>query len=215
MGTVDHSPALNRPCLRAWTQLTYFLSFSLSSVFSLHFALSRSFYFAHCPKRQRQKFQTDPRASHVCEIFCPWIIGRKTWRNLTEFSRDIPKNVRRWKMKAIACYEWGGGEKSVNGFPTLEKNPFGVARQLFAGTVGAFDLRRSGTYQTTASIIINGNRTFVGEKGEEKAGGWSHLVDGPRRVSASLEMTWPQLSRIGGFFSVACCRRIGQVNREW
>ena len=32
MGTVgtnavDHSPALNRPCLRAWTQLTYFLSF--------------------------------------------------------------------------------------------------------------------------------------------------------------------------------------------
>ena len=40
------------PVLRAWTQLTYFLSFSTSSVFSLHFARSRIFYFAQCPKRQ-------------------------------------------------------------------------------------------------------------------------------------------------------------------
>ena len=40
---VDRSPALNRLCLRAWTQLTYFLSFSTSSVFPLHFAMSRIF----------------------------------------------------------------------------------------------------------------------------------------------------------------------------
>ena len=40
---VDHSPALNRPCLPAWTQLTYFLSFSTSPVFPLHFAMSRIF----------------------------------------------------------------------------------------------------------------------------------------------------------------------------
>ena len=39
----DHSPALNRPCLRAWTQLTYFLSFPTSSVFPLPFAMSRIF----------------------------------------------------------------------------------------------------------------------------------------------------------------------------
>ena len=37
----DHSPALNRPCLRAWTQLTYFFSLSLpvqSSLFTLLWA---------------------------------------------------------------------------------------------------------------------------------------------------------------------------------
>ena len=49
---VYHSPALNRPRLRAWTQLTYFLSFPPISVFPLHFALSRFFYFAQFPKRQ-------------------------------------------------------------------------------------------------------------------------------------------------------------------
>ena len=49
---VDHSPVLNRSCLRAWTQLTYFLSFSTSPVFLLQFAMSRIFYFAQCPKRQ-------------------------------------------------------------------------------------------------------------------------------------------------------------------
>ena len=38
-----------QPCLRIWTQLTYFLS---SSVFSLHFAMSRIFYLVQCPKRQ-------------------------------------------------------------------------------------------------------------------------------------------------------------------
>ena len=38
--------------LRAWTQLTYFLSFSTTSVFPLHFALNRIFHFAQCPKRQ-------------------------------------------------------------------------------------------------------------------------------------------------------------------
>ena len=48
----NHSPALNRPCLRAGTQPTYFLSFSTSSVCPLHFAMNRSFYFAPCPKRQ-------------------------------------------------------------------------------------------------------------------------------------------------------------------
>ena len=49
---VDHSPALNCPCLRVWTQLTYFLSFSTSSVFSLPFAMSGIFYFSQCPKRK-------------------------------------------------------------------------------------------------------------------------------------------------------------------
>ena len=47
---VDQSPALNRPCLRAWTQLTYFLSFSTSSVFPLYFAMSKISYFIQCPK---------------------------------------------------------------------------------------------------------------------------------------------------------------------
>ena len=49
---VDHSPALNRSCLRAWTQLAYFLSFSTNSVFLLHFGMSRIFYFTQCLKRQ-------------------------------------------------------------------------------------------------------------------------------------------------------------------
>ena len=49
---VYHNPALNRPCLRAWTQLTYFLSLSTSSVFPSHFAMSRIFYLAQCPKHQ-------------------------------------------------------------------------------------------------------------------------------------------------------------------
>ena len=40
----DHSPALNRPCLRAWTQLNYFLSFSASSAFPFQLAMSRTFY---------------------------------------------------------------------------------------------------------------------------------------------------------------------------
>ena len=39
-------PSLNLPCLRVWKQLTYFLSFSTSSVFPLHFAMSEIFYFA-------------------------------------------------------------------------------------------------------------------------------------------------------------------------
>ena len=42
---VDYSLALNRPSLRAWTQLTYFLSLPPSSVFPLHFAMSRMFSF--------------------------------------------------------------------------------------------------------------------------------------------------------------------------
>ena len=49
---VDHNPALNRPCLRAWTQLTYSPSLSTSSIFPLPLAISRIFYFAQCPKRQ-------------------------------------------------------------------------------------------------------------------------------------------------------------------
>ena len=39
-------------CLRAWTQLTYFLSFFTISLFPLHFAMSEIFYFAQCPKRR-------------------------------------------------------------------------------------------------------------------------------------------------------------------
>ena len=35
---VDHSPVLNRPCLRAWTQLTYFFFFS-------QFSLPSSLYY--------------------------------------------------------------------------------------------------------------------------------------------------------------------------
>ena len=50
---VDHSPVLNRPGLPSWTQLTYFLSVLTSSVFLLHFAMNKIFYFAQCPKRQR------------------------------------------------------------------------------------------------------------------------------------------------------------------
>ena len=49
---VDHSPVLNCPGLRAWTQLTYLLSSSTSAVVSLRFAMSRVFYFPQCPKRQ-------------------------------------------------------------------------------------------------------------------------------------------------------------------
>ena len=42
---LNHSPALNRPCLRASRQLTYSLSFSTHSVFPLHFAMSRLVLF--------------------------------------------------------------------------------------------------------------------------------------------------------------------------
>ena len=49
---IDPIPVLNHPCLRGWTQLTYFLSFFTSSVCPLHFAMSRSFYFVQCPNRQ-------------------------------------------------------------------------------------------------------------------------------------------------------------------
>ena len=68
----DHGPALNCPCLCAWTQLTYFLSFSTISVFPLHFAMSRIFYFAQRPKRWWgwgagcQYCQNDPRTYQYC-----------------------------------------------------------------------------------------------------------------------------------------------------
>ena len=39
----DQSPALKHPCLRARTQLTYFLSFLTISVFPLYLAMSRIF----------------------------------------------------------------------------------------------------------------------------------------------------------------------------
>lgn len=34
-------------------------------------------------------------------------------------------------------------------------------------------------------------------------------------LRASLEMTWPQMSFIGGLLSEVCCLRIGQANTEW
>lgn len=34
-------------------------------------------------------------------------------------------------------------------------------------------------------------------------------------LSASLEMTWPQMSLMGGLESEVCCRRIGHANTEW
>lgn len=34
-------------------------------------------------------------------------------------------------------------------------------------------------------------------------------------LRASLEMTWPQISFMGGLLSEVCCRRIGQANTEW
>ena len=39
----NHSPVLNRSCLRAWTQLTSFLSLSTIPVSPLYFAMSRVF----------------------------------------------------------------------------------------------------------------------------------------------------------------------------
>lgn len=33
--------------------------------------------------------------------------------------------------------------------------------------------------------------------------------------NASMLITWPQLNRIGGLFSVPCVLRIGQANDEW
>ena len=51
LSSFDHSLALNYPCLRAWTQLTHILC-STSSVFPLYFAMSKSFHFVQCPKRQ-------------------------------------------------------------------------------------------------------------------------------------------------------------------
>lgn len=34
-------------------------------------------------------------------------------------------------------------------------------------------------------------------------------------LRASLEMTWPQMSFIGGLLSEVCCLRMGQANTEW
>ena len=34
-------------------------------------------------------------------------------------------------------------------------------------------------------------------------------------LRASLDMTWPQVSLIGGLLSVVCCFKIGQANMEW
>lgn len=34
-------------------------------------------------------------------------------------------------------------------------------------------------------------------------------------LRASLEMTWPQISFMGGLLSDVCCLRIGQANTEW
>lgn len=34
-------------------------------------------------------------------------------------------------------------------------------------------------------------------------------------LRASLEMTWPQMSFMGGLLSEVCCLRIGQANTEW
>ena len=61
---VDHSPVLKGPCLRAWTQLTYFLSFFISSVFPLHFAMSRIFCVIQCPKSQGEGLINFPWPSY-------------------------------------------------------------------------------------------------------------------------------------------------------
>lgn len=34
-------------------------------------------------------------------------------------------------------------------------------------------------------------------------------------LRASLEMTWPQMSFMGGLLSEVCCLRMGQANTEW
>ena len=70
---VDHSPDLNRPCLRAWTQLTYFLSFSTISVFSLPFVMSRMFYLAQCPKRQRGLWTLFRIWTVTSDAICSWM----------------------------------------------------------------------------------------------------------------------------------------------
>ncbi|KAG7241858.1 hypothetical protein INR49_024828 [Caranx melampygus] len=40
-------------------------------------------------------------------------------------------------------------------------------------------------------------------------------LEGPSLLRASLEMTWPQMSFMGGLLSEVCCRRMGQANTEW
>ena len=127
---VDHSPALNRLCLRAWTQLTYFHSFSASSVFPLHFAMSRISYFIQCPKRHGgvNNFRVtlvSYEPSHEWDtlwhiysfssgthsvIVYPWTI--KLWRTKT-YPRLIYNLFNDWSGKAcMAAYHGGKSDKN-------------------------------------------------------------------------------------------------------
>ena len=68
------------PCLRAWTQLTYFFSFSTSSVSPLHFALSSIFYFAQCPQCQGGVNNSRVFLVYCMRNYIVWLlsIGKRT-----------------------------------------------------------------------------------------------------------------------------------------
>ena len=116
---VAHSPALNRPCLRAWIQLTYFLSFPTSSIFPLPFAMSRIFYFAQCPKRQGgvNNFRVTLVFSYHYEGFKyfikyvrPWQINQSSVEVQERDGRSIESN---WKIKIVQCHT--GSPKVLDG----------------------------------------------------------------------------------------------------
>ena len=77
---VYHSPALNRPSLRAWTQLTYFLSFS-SFQFSLSFSLGYEQNFLFLPVSKT------PKGVWIISVW-PLYSSRKFnctgWKNFSE-----------------------------------------------------------------------------------------------------------------------------------
>ena len=104
-----HNPALNRPCLRAWAYLTYFLSFSTSSVFPLHFTISRILCFVQCPKRQGecQKFQRDPCFTKILYQSHYWAkVETSIWFSMLEMNEENSNfwtSIRSWLLPRQKC----------------------------------------------------------------------------------------------------------------
>ena len=90
---VDHSLALDCPRLRAWTQLTYFLSFSISSVVPLHFTMNKISFFAQCPKDQGSV--NNFRMTLVCTLraLFPWFVSCATLKTPSELLINPPKRA--------------------------------------------------------------------------------------------------------------------------
>ena len=94
----DHRLVLNRSCLRAWIQLNYYFFYHFS--LPLHFATSKFFCFAQCPKRQGGvKNFSDSRIDLWRKIFNVLVLltlGQQRYWSLTDdLCQVLPCNCPR------------------------------------------------------------------------------------------------------------------------